>query len=295
MGLTTLRSIVRLLKANDRSLHTSHVLSVLELKRSSYPVKYDGSPEISTKQSLLDKLRNGYKVLKTEMYKWFLEGPLQHENEILPRKDETKIIWQFNSGPEVRKKWVVTCDSDYGEGYSTAKLELSPSGTAIFSGTINTTTTKDGKTNYTGFCNMSTIPKYKAFFRRDVYDFKAYSHLVMRIRGDGRIYGIILRQKQYHDLTWNDAFQYLAYTTGGPLWQTIKIPFSKFVYCNKGTIQRHQFRAAPWVSHFGITIADGVNGDFKLEIDYIGVELVSHHFEADVYELYDFRDVMVAQ
>lgn len=55
-----------------------------------------------------------------------------------------------------------------------------------------------------------------------------YNTLVMRVRGDGRAYGLILHTDGKFDITWHDAYFFVLYTRGGPHWQTTKVykPFT---------------------------------------------------------------------
>lgn len=55
------------------------------------------------------------------------------------------------------------------------------------------------------------------------YDWTHYTHLVIRTRGDGRSYNIVLSMDRYYDLQWNDQFCYVLFTRGGPYWQTAKV------------------------------------------------------------------------
>lgn len=50
-----------------------------------------------------------------------------------------------------------------------------------------------------------------------------YNTLVLRVRGDGRSYAVILRTDRLHDMTWHDAYYYVLYTRGGPHWQLTKV------------------------------------------------------------------------
>lgn len=50
-----------------------------------------------------------------------------------------------------------------------------------------------------------------------------YNTLVLRIRGDGRAYGINLHVDGYFDIQWHDIYSYVLYTRGGPHWQIAKV------------------------------------------------------------------------
>lgn len=64
------------------------------------------------------------------------------------------------------------------------------------------------------------------------YNWSDFTHLVIRMRGDGRTYGLGLQKnyKRTHrldfamGLTANDQFHYPMFTRGGPYWQTVKVP-----------------------------------------------------------------------
>lgn len=165
---------------------------------------------------------------------------------------------------------------------------MSSTGTGVFSGILSTRLPKDGKIKFAGYCNITTIPIYKSFFRKINHDWSEYTHLVLRVRGDGRTYSINLNTSDIFDLTWNDLYQYGLYTRGGPYWQYVRIPFSKFVFSSKGRVQDRQPAVGLHeVSRLGITLADDIPGHFRLEIDYIGVECDEFNIEETAYEGYD--------
>lgn len=165
---------------------------------------------------------------------------------------------------------------------------MSSTGTGVFSGILSTRLPKDGKIKFSGYCNITTIPKYKSFKREVRHDWSEYTHLVLHVRGDGRCYVVNLDTSGMFDLTWNDRYQYGFHTRGGPYWQLIKIPFSKFVFSSKGRVQDRQYPIELFnIKSLGITLSDDIPGHFKLEIDYIGVEFDDYNVEDTAYEGYD--------
>ena len=68
-----------------------------------------------------------------------------------------------------------------------------------------------------------------------------------------------------------------------------QIPLSKFLLTHNGRVQDKQEtlqRIANKVKNFGVTLADEVEGPFKLELDYIALVLDLNHTENFAYEMY---------
>ena len=118
-------------------------------------------------------------------------------------------------------------------------------------------------------------------------DWSVYTHLRMKIRGDGRIYMMNIGVKQTFDVQWFEMYNYVLITRGGPYWQIVRIPLSKFVLSHKGRVQDRQRPVEKdKVQNIGFTCADNIPGPFRLEIDYIGVECDDSVFEEFAYESY---------
>lgn len=67
-----------------------------------------------------------------------------------------------------------------------------------------------------------------------------------------------------------------------------KIPFSKFFLSHKGRAQDKQEPAhRDNVRGVSLTCSDGISGPFRLEIDWIAVELDENCTEEHAYEMYD--------
>ncbi|XP_033334060.2 complex I intermediate-associated protein 30 [Megalopta genalis] len=282
----------RISNANTRRFHNSScVLYVWEPYKQDYPIKYD-VVEKPKKLSVLGRLKAGCNALKREgslFLKEMRDVFRVHPTMIVPEVED--VIWKFDGTKECRNQWVLSCDSDYNEGYSTAKLEFTNSGTGLFHGHISTRIPKDGKIGRAGYCNIMTVPKTKSFYRKSMYDFSCYNTLVLRVRGDGRCYMLNVLQRGHLDLTRDFCYHYLMYTSGGPYWQHVKIPFAKLVFAIKGGVQIHQ-KPMPTalVTNFGITLGDKIDGPFQLEIDYIAVCYDPSVLETCAYEMVDIRE-----
>lgn len=261
--------------------------SFYEHPRESFPKVYHKPPPNLT---FLEKLRLAAREFRGEfklLYKELREDySFLHTTHIVPNEDD--VVWKFDGTEKSVDQWIVNCDRDYSVGYSIAKLELSSSGTGVFHGVLDTRVPKDGKTERSGYCNITTIRKLKSFKREDFYDWTKYNELVLRVRGDGRTYMLNILQRGYWDITWYDMFNYMLYTRGGPYWQVVRIPFAKFVHSSKGQIHENQYNMTESrVTNFGITLADKKPGPFRLEIDYIAVCYNPELFETFAYEQYN--------
>nr|CAG4636314.1 EOG090X091L [Eubosmina coregoni]SVE69904.1 EOG090X091L [Eubosmina coregoni] len=240
-----------------------------------------------------DRIRLGLKQLKKEIKIWTEEVKDTFEFDpimSLPMPGEVDKVWTFNNETNF-DNWVVTSDSDHKEGYSTSAFTVSPVGKGLFSGNLCTELIKGGNVKKTGFCNIRSVRPQKSFKRDSFHDWGCYTHLVLRVRGDGRSFMINVGTAGYYDITWNDNYHFALYTRGGPHWQISRIPFSKFYLASKGRVQDKQ-DALPLdrITSFGITAGDKINGPFRLEIDYIGLEFDPSHTEEHAYEKYRVPD-----
>jgi len=201
----------------------------------------------------------------------------------------TRKEWGFQSEVEMLE-WVLTKDSDWGEGYSSAEFKLNDSGTAgILSGELSTRVPNDGRTDAAGYVNISSKNQRRSFARLKLLEhWQNYTHLTMKVRGDGRKYMINVKVFREYDMHWDDRYHYPLYTRGGPYWQEVKIPFSKFFFGHKGIIQDRQCPIQlAIIQSIAFTLMDRITGPFQLEIKDIG--LVRHESgdnEEFAYETY---------
>lgn len=183
----------------------------------------------------------------------------------------------------------MTADGDHNQGTSTATFDKSAGGHGLFSGNLTVDLPVDGRIKKSGYCNIRSQRARKSFKRETYLDWSVYNTLVLRIRGDGRPYLINISCEGYFDISWNDIYHYVVHTRGGPHWQTTRIPFSKFLLASKGRVQDKQFPLPlNKVTNFGFSVSarGGFEGNFNLEIDYIGLGFNPNHTEDFAYEMY---------
>ncbi|GBN16040.1 Complex I intermediate-associated protein 30, mitochondrial [Araneus ventricosus] len=234
-------------------------------------------------QHILD----GAKIFVGEC-KLFWEETKEHFRNDPPiyQDGDTKVIFRFDS-KECLEKWSIGSDKINKEGFSDCNFLINDKGKGVFHGTVDITPPKDGRNRFAGYCGIKSIRKTKSFLRDDWYNWNAFTHLEMKVKGDGRNYMININMGMYFDITWFDMYTYVLHTRGGPYWQVVRIPFSKFFLTYKG---RTQDKQDPMPRHkvngVGITAA-AVSGPFHLEIDYIAVYRDMSHTEETAYEMYN--------
>ncbi|GCB61522.1 hypothetical protein scyTo_0012933, partial [Scyliorhinus torazame] len=126
-----------------------------------------------------------------------------------------------------------------------------------------------------------------AFDLKKYYDLSNFNTLYLRVRGDGRPWMVNISSEMYFTHQKDDLYNYFLFTRGGPYWQDVKIPFSKFFLSSRGRIQDNQHPL--WldkINTIGFTLGDKVDGPFQLEIDFIAVCNDRAHTEEFAYEKY---------
>ncbi|HIJ74983.1 MAG TPA: CIA30 family protein [Candidatus Hydrogenedentes bacterium] len=124
-------------------------------------------------------------------------------------------------------------------------------GVGIFEGNVSLE-------NNGGFASARSEP-------RDV-DLRGYTGLILRVRGDGKRYGLRLRTRADFD---GVSYQAPLPTKAGE-WQEVRIPFADFKPVFRGQV----VRGAPAldlenIKTFGFIISDKQEGPFKLEVKWV--------------------------
>lgn len=231
------------------------------------------------------------KILSKESFLFFREqlfmwDELKEEKFVHDR--DTDIIWTFKEKNDI-KKWLITCDSMQNRGYSTCKLDVNKNGRLEFSGYLNCDKLPlDGQTFRTGFAHLSSPFKKTGFGLESYFNWNYFNHFVIRFKGDGRTYRILLKPQSLQGMQTESYYEYLLYTRGGPYWQVAKIPFSKFILCCGGRIQNKPSPLASMkIQSFAFTLVK-YTGPYKLEISHIGV-----HRDERNYQDYDYEGYFV--
>lgn len=218
------------------------------------------------------------------------------------RPPETEKLYKFEEfdSDESIKRWKPVADRDSLNGFSECRLTRSPAGHALFSGVLDTQVPDDGMTENSGFVGIigPSAPVYYPFQSEQHWDWSQFNCLEIKFRGDGRKYQVVVNTGTYmSDLEGYDHHSYFLHTRGGPYWQTLRIPFHKFVFAYKNFIQDDQLGLrARRVKFVAITLQDNCDGPFALEIDHIGLINETRSFETkSAYEGYSFSHLRYKQ
>jgi len=201
---------------------------------------------------------------------------------------DLEYLFKFDSVENIQK-WKLNSDAGYEIGNSEVTLDLTEQKTGLFKGFLRNDFDKPEKMKamYTGYANMTSHPMTKSFYRKSYMDLTDYTHFRLKLRGDGRNYMFILKNDHHFNETATYLVMHPIYTHGGPYWQDLRIPFSKFFQVSHGRVADRQFRfIGDDVVSMGITCMDGVEGPFQIELDSISVYKDDQMREELAYETY---------
>ena len=159
-----------------------------------------------------------------------------------------KVVFDFEDSDH---DWIIVNDDVMG-GRSKATTQLSGNGTKVFQGALSLE-------NNGGFATTRSRP-------RDL-ELAGYKGLVMRVRGDGRKYGISgLPSSRRGELNiWQNKFT----TTAGE-WAEIQVPFDSLTRNVMGRrLPRSDALPQERLRSIAFSIADKDESPFRLEVDWI--------------------------
>ncbi|XP_006158730.1 complex I intermediate-associated protein 30, mitochondrial isoform X2 [Tupaia chinensis] len=205
--------------------------------------------EVSFDKAIQNEIKDHLRYLKDEIVNRWI-GPVGRSlNEVL--LEQAKVVWQFR-GKEDLDKWIVTSDKKIG-GRSEVFLKMGKNNqSALLYGTLSSETPHDGDSTQSGYCAMISRIRRGPFERKRPHDWSQFNTLYLRVRGDGRPWMVNIREDTDIVQRKNQMFSYFMFTRGGPYWQEVKIPFSKFFFSNQGRIRDVQSKllldkASPWL------------------------------------------------
>lgn len=131
-------------------------------------------------------------------------------------------------------------------------------------------TIKNGTLHFMGDLSLDNNGGFSSIRAKGAYDFRGKEALVMRVKGDGRSYRLILATDARHR---NSAVTYGAgFETEAGKWTDVKIPFKSLSPTWRGEKLGGPPFDASKVEQIGILIGDRKAGRFSLEVDWIGME-----------------------
>jgi len=160
-----------------------------------------------------------------------------------------KKIYSFTNQTKVNE-WRIVNDGVMG-GISKSSLVLTDAGHGQFSGHVSLE-------NYGGFASIQLNTTIKLA--------KEKKFIVLRVKGDGKAYEFRLKG----EISQAESYVHQFATTGA--WENIKLPISEFYPQFRGrklNIPNFNFKSIEQVSFL---IANKQEEDFKLLIDWIGLE-----------------------
>ena len=160
--------------------------------------------------------------------------------------DEEKFVFEFAPGAE---PWPNIDDPVMG-GLSRSRMRLS-GGVAVFEGVVSLE-------NNGGFASLRSRPAE--------HDLRGFDGIALRLRGDGKVYGVRLRTDSRFD---GVSYQTKVATEAGR-WVEIRLPFETFAPVFRGRrVPGYPALDPGTIQTFGLIISDKQEGPFRLEIDRI--------------------------
>jgi monofunctional biosynthetic peptidoglycan transglycosylase len=158
----------------------------------------------------------------------------------------TRPVFDFSSGDE---PWRNIDDTVMG-GRSASGMRIEE-GRGVFAGNVSLE-------NNGGFASVRSIPAD--------HDLSGRRGVVIRFRGDGKIYGLRIKTDRRYD---GVSYQAEIATVDGE-WREIRLPFNEFRPIFRGrTVPGYAALDPASIKSFGLMISRKQEGPFRLEIDWI--------------------------
>lgn len=134
-------------------------------------------------------------------------------------------------------------------GRSSSEMRVE-NGTAVFTGNVSP---EDGG----GFASVRSQPSD--------HDLTGFRGVVIRVRGDGKVYGLRIKTDSGFD-----GVNYQASFAAGEQWEGIEIAFDEFKPVFRGRpVPGHPALDPASIKSFGLIISRKQYGPFRLEVDWI--------------------------
>ena len=164
-------------------------------------------------------------------------------------KTSEPIIFDFTKNSDI-SSWRIVDDGVMG-GRSQGSFQMNEEGNAVFSGKVSLD-------NYGGFSSVRYPFKEKKI--------SSYTHVVLRIKGDGKKYQFRIKEKRTDTHSYIGVFQ----TTSD--WQTITIPMNDMYPAFRGrTLQMANLKPNA-IEEVAFLIGNKVAEEFQLEIAVISLK-----------------------
>lgn len=143
-------------------------------------------------------------------------------------------MFDFSTTEDI-SKWIVASDKKDGYGFSECTFTKSPNGNALFSGRLSTQVQRDGRSFRSGVCGVRAPVPEELIGDGGINTYESwhsYTHIVFKVRGDGRSYFIQLGADRDDDVSMYNNHSYVLYTRGGPYWQISKV-ITRFLFFHR--------------------------------------------------------------
>lgn len=158
----------------------------------------------------------------------------------------TSVLYDF-SKTKTLDGWYTVNDVVMG-GRSTCTFQLDQNGDALFKGQVSLE-------NNGGFSSVH--------YRFSPFQTKGFSHLLLRVKGDGKRYQVRIKNKA------NDYHSYIAYFETNGEWQEIKVALNQMYPSFRGrTLDMPNF-AGGEIEEFALLIGNKKEEAFRISIDKI--------------------------